>query len=190
MTASPPPIDAERAAALWAACMESMAQQVPEQQFNTWLKPLQVRPSEHGLVIEVENRFKLDWVRNQYLQPIAARLEELHQAPIAVDLSIAARQPRAGVVRRRPAAAIPAAARPVNAAPTAPEESPWQDASLARPEKPITRVNPDRTFDNLVEGSANRMARAAALHIAQQPGTMYNPLFIYGGVGVGKTHLL
>ncbi len=173
---------------LWPACIDVLAQEVPVQQFNTWLKPLQARPSDTGLTIEVANRFKLDWIRSQYLQRILQVLEQLAGQPVSVDLAIAARQARPAVARvpRQPVAA--AASPVVSVAP----EPQWQEApppgSMAN--QPATRLDPARTFDNLVEGSANRMARAAALHVATQPGNMYNPLFIYGGVGLGKTHLL
>ena len=88
-------------AALWHACMDVLAQEVPPQQFNTRLKPLQARPDANGngLVIEVANRFKLDWIRSQFLQRMEVVLEQLAERPVPIDLTIAARAPRPAVAR-------------------------------------------------------------------------------------------
>ncbi|MDO4795343.1 MAG: chromosomal replication initiator protein DnaA [Brachymonas sp.] len=187
----------ESSAALWQACLDVMAQEVPAQQFNTWLQPLQVqpRPEAQGLALAVGNRFKLDWIRAQYLQRLIEVAEQLAGQPVPIELVIAARAPAAAP---RPAAA-PASRtgsnsqQPATANASAPEHqaaiapSPLRPAADARSQ---TRLDPRRTFSTLVEGSANRMARAAAMHVANAPGQLYNPLFIYGGVGLGKTHLL
>ena len=191
------PLDAD----LWQACLDVLALDVPSQQFNTWIKPLQASVTEQHVQILVANRFKLDWIRAQYLPRIVEILEQLADQPVPVELGIASRRPRAGVSRAALAAAQPAA-QPLMAPPmqpmAAPQPLPPADPLMAPPSLPPqtgvranpTRLDPNRTFENLVEGSANRMARAAALHVASQPGQLYNPLFIYGGVGLGKTHLL
>ena len=165
--------------ALWHTCMEKMAMEMPEQQFNTWLKPLSAQVSEDFSKVQVmvANRFKLDWVRAQYLAPMAAVLERLCGQPVQVELLISQRAApsRQELSARSPAVRGQGADSPVIAAP---------------PEAPKNRLNTMLNFDNLVEGSANRMARAAAMHVATTPGHLYNPLFIYGGVGLGKTHLM
>ena len=165
--------------ALWHACMEKMAMDMPEQQFNTWLKPLTAQVSEDFSKVQVivANRFKLDWVRAQYLAPMAAVLERLCGQPVQVELMISQRetQPRQELSVRSPEVRAQGADGLAGAAP---------------PEAPKNRLNSMLNFDNLVEGSANRMARAAAMHVATTPGHLYNPLFIYGGVGLGKTHLM
>ena len=180
--------------------MDVLAQEVPPQQFNTWLKPLQARPDANGngLVIEVANRFKLDWIRSQFLQRMEVVLEQLAERPVPIDLTIAARTPRPAVAR---AAVIQAARLQQQGAVSPAVPAMAQDLAVSIPVLPAgqplatapandSRLDRERTFDNLVEGSANRMARTAALHVASQPGIKYNPLFIYGGVGLGKTHLL
>ncbi len=164
---------------LWRACVDQLALDLPEQQFNTWIRPLsaQVADDMSKVVLFVANRFKLDWIRAQYSLPIAALLEKLCGQPVQLELAIA---PREATVRTT---LQPTADRVVE--PRA--ESP---AAESRPEAPKNRLNNLLTFDTLVEGTANRMARAAAMHVATAPGHMYNPLFIYGGVGLGKTHLM
>jgi chromosomal replication initiator protein len=165
---------------LWQACVEQLAQELPEQQFNTWIKPLvaQVSDDFSKVTLFVANRFKLDWVRAQYASRIAGTLEKIYGQPVQLELAIT---PRENTVRTyaAPATVPPAAA----AEPAEPDE----DTSPAAFK---TRLNTALTFDNLVEGTANRMARAAAMHVSGTPGQLYNPLFIYGGVGLGKTHLV
>ena len=165
--------------ALWHACMEKMAMEMPEQQFNTWIKPLTAQVAEDFSKVQVmvANRFKLDWVRAQYLAPMAAVLERLCGQPVQVELLISQREalPRQELSARSPAVRGQGIGSAVIAAP---------------PEAPKNRLNTMLNFDSLVEGSANRMARAAAMHVATTPGHLYNPLFIYGGVGLGKTHLM
>ncbi|HRL37413.1 MAG TPA: chromosomal replication initiator protein DnaA [Ottowia beijingensis] len=176
-------------AALWPACLEVLAQELPEQQFNTWIKPLnaQLATDQSKLTLFVANRFKLDWVRAQYATRIAGILESLHGQPVSVELALAPRT--APVKYTYQEAAAPAGGPP----PTAQEAAP---APMLSEEESAGgsgfrhRLNTALTFDTLVEGSANRMARAAALHVAGAPGQLYNPLFIYGGVGLGKTHLM
>ncbi len=177
----------ESSAALWQACLDVLAQEVPAQQFATWIRPLQPRPALQGLALEVGNRFKLDWIRTQYLQRLIEVAEQLAGQPVPVELVIAARTPAASRAAPPPHAApsgiIAAredAAEPVRSAP----------AFVAVDTRSNARLDPRRAFATLVEGSANRMARAAAMHVANAPGQLYNPLFIYGGVGLGKTHLL
>ena len=163
---------------LWLACVEKLAQELPEQQFNTWIKPLQARLSEDQtkITILVGNRFKLDWVRTQYAQRLSAVLQELQGHPIALELSLSPREAPPKLSAFQPQAEAFSMAEPV------------ADAEPINGFK--TRLNSALTFDSLVEGSANRMARAAAMHVATIPGQLYNPLFIYGGVGLGKTHLV
>ncbi len=164
---------------LWQSCLDQLALDLPEQQFNTWIRPLSAQVSDDisKVVLLVANRFKLDWIRAQYSLPIAALLEKLCGQPVQLELAIA---PREAVVR---SAAQPALGQ-------TPEIKTVALPEDARVEAPKSRLNNLLTFDTLVEGTANRMARAAAMHVATVPGHLYNPLFIYGGVGLGKTHLM
>jgi chromosomal replication initiator protein len=165
---------------LWQSCIDQLAQELPEQQFNTWIKPLQAKVQDDfsKVTIFVANRFKLDWVRAQYSSRIGAMLEKLYGQSIAVELAIT---PKETIAR----AQIQAAPADFVAPDEAGDVSEDRSAGL-----PKNRLNSMLTFDTLVEGTANRMARAAAMHVATMPGHLYNPLFIYGGVGLGKTHLM
>ena len=165
---------------LWQACIDQLAQELPEQQFNTWIKPLtaQITDDFSKATIFVANRFKLDWIRAQYAGRIAALLEQTYGQPIQIELAITPREIGAKAYVSPAIAAFDAAPEPVAAA----EEAPVNGFK--------NRLNTALTFDTLVEGTANRMARAAAMHVATMPGHLYNPLFIYGGVGLGKTHLV
>jgi chromosomal replication initiator protein len=165
---------------LWQSCVEQLAQELPEQQFNTWIKPLvaQVTDDFSKVTVFVANRFKLDWVRAQYAGRIAGLLEKLYGQPVQLELALALRESSSRTY------SAPAASE-LGAAPEPPEIS--DDAANAGFKN---RLNTALTFDTLVEGTANRMARAAAMHVSGMPGQLYNPLFIYGGVGLGKTHLM
>ncbi len=167
--------------ALWQSCIDLLAQELPEQQFNTWIKPLQAAVSDDfsKLTIVVINRFKLDWIRAQYAGRISALLNQLYGQPVHIEFSLA---PKEAPVRE-----------PVLR--TSHENDEFSSAtSSATSDAALNvfknRLNSSLCFDTLVEGTANRMARAAAMHIANVPGQLYNPLFIYGGVGLGKTHLM
>jgi len=165
---------------LWQACIDQLAQELPEQQFNTWIKPLvaQVSDDFSKVTLFVANRFKLDWVRAQYSSRISSLLEKLYGQPVQLELALALREPTARTY------STPAA----NEMGAAPEPADISDDAANIAFK--NRLNTALTFETLVEGTANRMARAAAMHVSGMPGQLYNPLFIYGGVGLGKTHLM
>ena len=165
---------------LWQACIDQLAQELPEQQFNTWIKPLsaQVTDDLSKVTIFVANRFKLDWIRAQYSSRISSLMEKTSGQSVQIELALA---PREAVVRTN------APQRLVEPVPT--EETAELGDDRAQ-NNLKNRLNPTLTFDTLIEGTANRMARAAAMHVAGMPGHLYNPLFIYGGVGLGKTHLM
>ncbi len=208
---------------LWQRGCERLAAELPEQQFNTWIRPL--APADLALPVDgsgvgvlslrVQNRFKLDWIRTQYAGRIEATLTELAGHPVRLELSLAAAarsetlalQAHNGMARHRvPLDDLQAgsdAAPGASASSSAANGHAGQHANaalqqLARPtqqRQPVPaatthRLNTALTFDTLVAGRANQMARTAALHVAGAPGVMYNPLFIYGGVGLGKTHLV
>ena len=165
---------------LWQACIDQLAQELPEQQFQTWIKPLtaQVADDFSKVTIFVANRFKLDWIRAQYSARLALLMEKMTGQPVQIELAMA---PREAASRNPPTKNISFS--------TTVDKVPESDP--VRTTEPLkSRLNSALTFDALVEGSANRMARAAAMHVAGMPGHLYNPLFIYGGVGLGKTHLM
>jgi chromosomal replication initiator protein len=192
---------------LWQRGCERLASELPDQQFNTWIRPLpeaHVNDQGEGAVVTVRvpNRFKLDWIRNQYAGRIETVLSEIAGKPVRLDVTLA---PQDGVPRSTPPAAHAASVRAVAVDGMAPAPNGHAAApASARTAAPVgfgtsagsmpltsrSRLNPALTFDTLVPGRANQMARTAALHVAGAPGQMYNPLFIYGGVGLGKTHLI
>jgi chromosomal replication initiator protein len=183
---------------LWQRGCERLAAELPEQQFNTWIRPLPAADvtDEGGdtavASLRVPNRFKLDWIRNQYAGRIEAVLSELAGKPVRLDLTLAAREAPAGLqamARTGPRPLMQALQQGTGAEAAAPAV-PRAVADAHNPTLPRHRLNPALTFDSLVPGRANQMARTAALHVAGAPGQMYNPLFIYGGVGLGKTHLV
>jgi chromosomal replication initiator protein len=174
-SATPEPGDA-----LWQSCLDQLAQELPEQQFNTWIRPLQaqVAPDLSSVRVTVGNRFKLDWIRAQYAQRLAQLLEQMSGQTVQLELVLAQRESVAKYVQPR----VHVDHEPIH------EPVPMVDDAASGGFR--TRLNSALTFETLVEGSANRMARAAATHVANSPGQLYNPLFIYGGVGLGKTHLV
>ncbi len=165
---------------LWQSCVDQLAQELPEQQFNTWIKPLsaQVADDMSKVIVFVANRFKLDWVRAQYSVRIAALLEKIYGQPVQVELAISPREMPSRSTSLEPAS------ESLGVSSEAQTTDPRSDGLQKN------RLNSMLTFETLVEGTANRMARAAAMHVATMPGHLYNPLFIYGGVGLGKTHLM
>jgi len=186
---------------IWQRGCERLAAELPEQQFNTWIRPLPAAEftdrGELGAVVtlRVPNRFKLDWIRNQYAGRIEAVLSELVGKPVRLDVTLAARDPQVnghasadtGVALAAPGV-LPQALKGA-VLPTGRNNVSVTSLQIA-PLPSRSRLNPALTFDTLVPGRANQMARTAALHVAGAPGQMYNPLFIYGGVGLGKTHLI
>ena len=192
---------------LWHRSCERLATELPEQQFSTWIRPLP--PADFtdvgdGAValVRVPNRFKLDWIRSQYGPRIESVLTELAGKPVRLELALAPREMPApghapvptgsGFITAHPPQRIGAVfdqalATSTNGHPPAPAQA--RPMHIA-PAMNSHRLNPALTFDTLVAGRANQMARTAALHVAGAPGAMYNPLFVYGGVGLGKTHLV
>ena len=171
---------------LWAACVEQLAQELPEQQFNTWIKPLVavVSGDLSNVTIQVGNRFKLDWIRAQYAAKITRLLGSISGQQTTLELVLAPREP---LPRTKALAESETGNNLVNAAADVVSVTPVAEAAGAMFK---SRLNTALTFDTLIEGTANRMGRAAALHVSSSLGQLYNPLFIYGGVGLGKTHLM
>ena len=190
LSASPPhPASSDSAQSespLWSECLEKLAQELPEQQFSTWIRPLRAEASTDGarLLVYVSNRFKLDWVRAQYGTRIGAVVNSVYGRTLVIDWSVSHRQEMKNSSPDSPQSA-PVAAQTSAFTPSPAEAESDIPSGLVK-----NRLNSALTFDTLVEGQANRMARTAAMHVASTPGKMYNPLFIYGGVGLGKTHLM
>jgi chromosomal replication initiator protein len=163
---------------LWNRCLRVLEGELPEQQFNTWVRPLQAIERDGELKLLAPNRYVIEWL-GQNLLP---RIKELTLAfaeglapEVALDVGT-----RAGVMVQGPAGAGS------NGAATAIRGG----RKLAPAAVLGSRINPEFTFDAFVEGKSNQLAKAAAIQVAGNPGRAYNPLFIYGGVGLGKTHLM
>lgn len=168
----------------WSACLSRFEQELPAQQFNTWIKGLRFERDADETArfnLIAPNRFIMQWVRERYLSQIETFGLEYFSHPISVSLGISAVQ-TANPPSTQPDTADPTSRSVAN---TRVENVKSSDSVYEK-----TRLNAEFTFETLVTGRANDLARAAAQQVAMNPGISYNPLFIYGGVGLGKTHLI
>ena len=153
-------------ASVWNRCVRQLRSDLSEQQFNTWIRPLQVIEDDLSLKLLAPNRFVVDWINENCMEQITAFADGHGVEQFAISVEVGSR----------------------SAGPTI--------ESIKIDSKPLSgayiggRLNPDLSFSQFVEGKSNQLARAAAMQVAQNPGRAYNPLFIYGGVGLGKTHLM
>lgn len=159
-------------ASLWTRCVRRLEGELPEQQFNTWIRPLQAVEDDQVLRLLAPNRFVVDWLHQNLLGRISEVVGELGELP----------GPR--VVVEVGTRGLPDALLDISSVPRT-SNPPRREAAVLG-----SRLNPNFTFTNFVEGKSNQLARAAATQVAENPGRAYNPLFIYGGVGLGKTHLM
>ncbi|KIO37016.1 chromosomal replication initiator protein DnaA [Shewanella sp. cp20] len=174
------------AVSLWQQCIGRLQDELSAQQFSMWIRPLQAEMDGETLVLYAPNRFVLDWVRDKYLNTI----NQFFTEQMGSDA---------------PKLRFDIGSRPVSkpAAPAASTKSPVAPAASKSPSKPSfnsnepavtanhrSNINPTYQFDNFVEGKSNQLGKAAALQVSENPGGAYNPLFLYGGTGLGKTHLL
>lgn len=165
---------------LWKRCVSRLEGELPPQQFNTWIRPLQAVQEMDLLRLLAPNRFVFDWVNAHYMEQINAYLADLHQGGVCTAKLEIGSRPRTSENR---AAAPPP---PTSQAAAADRPALRAEAQAQLP----SNLNPDFTFESFVEGKSNQLARAVSMQIGENPGKVYNPLFIYGGVGLGKTHLL
>lgn len=197
--------------ALWQECLGQLQHELPAQQYNTWIRPLVADAGSGQLVLNAPNRFVRDWVKDKYLQRIQEILSDLNSGRITrVELAVGESQPmfrpQASVPAVRPAAEAfapasdgyvfagppadvhdePAAMAPAAEAPVRPRREVQVEGGVQHQ----SFLNPSFTFKSFVEGKSNQLAHAAARQVAENAGGSYNPLFIYGGVGLGKTHLM
>jgi chromosomal replication initiator protein len=201
----------------WRTCLEHFEKELPAQQFITWIKPLIVRGPADGaetadpvIAVIAPNRFVLQWVRDKFQARIQQLALKYHGRAMEISLQLAERDPapmasastsgKTALITPSTAISVttlispsaPAPATPPNAASPSPTYAVSPPAQASRPPvlpRDLARLNPAFTFESFVTGKANELARAAATQVAEKPGTAYNPLFIYGGVGLGKTHL-
>lgn len=152
----------------WQQCLEQLQDELSIKQFNTWIRPLQSEIKEDELILLAPNNFVLDYIRENFLAKITTILQDIGCRDPKVCLAVGS--------LRRTTEKIKTLDK--------------QEEKLVRPTKIISYLNKTFNFENFVEGKANQLARAAALQVASNSGKAYNPLFIYGGVGLGKTHLM
>ena len=153
---------------LWPSLAAELKKELPAQQYDTWIKPLRGERQDDQLVLVAPNHHVLKYVRTNLLGRIASRVEHVAGGRLSVNLILDDKLADNEIMVPEPVAVV------------VPE----------RPAREEHRLNPGFTFTNFVNGKANQIARAAAIQVAENPGTAYNPLFIYGGTGLGKTHLL
>ncbi|KGE78657.1 chromosomal replication initiator protein DnaA [Halomonas sp. ND22Bw] len=200
--------------ALWQQCLDTLQDELSSQQFNTWIRPLQAEEGEaNQLRLLAPNRFVRDWVSDKYAKRISELMRELSPAkPPKVVVTVGSRRAAS------PAPQTRELGDPVSAAPRAPavqtpprgdvadesEIDQLRDEGAEAPRRPGSErqvqvegslkhnsgLNPSFTFETFVEGKSNQLARAASRQVSENPGGAYNPLFLYGGVGLGKTHLM
>ena len=151
---------------LWRRCLERLETEFGAEDIHTYLKPLQAGEDEHGLHLFAPNAYTLDAVRERFLARIRTVIEYQHHAPVDIHLAIGA-LPTSKAPARKPKA-----------------------AAHAEPAAPTHNLDPSYTFETFVEGKTNELGKAAAMQVAQNPGRAYNPLLLYGGTGLGKTHLM
>jgi chromosomal replication initiator protein len=158
---------------LWPSLAAELKKELPAQQYDTWIRPLRAQQHEDQLVLVAPNHHVLRWVRTNLLARIESRVERVAGNRLTVNLILEDR-----------------AANSAEPEIVMPEAVSVPATTNDRPARDEHRLNPGFTFTNFVNGKANQIARAAAIQVAENPGTAYNPLFIYGGTGLGKTHLL
>ncbi len=202
---------------MWHQCLEVLRDEFPAQQFNTWLRPLQSDHRDGLLMLFAPNRFVMDWVNEKYLRRIEEVLKDLNggQAP-RVQMKVGSapkpdetversvpevdetghavteeeKSVAATAVQRNVEPSEPATPPPVPAPASTPTSSQRRSVQVEGDIKHQSFLNETFTFDTFVEGKSNQLARAASMQVAENPGGAYNPLFLYGGVGLGKTHLM
>jgi len=161
---------------LWKSCVHKLESELSEQQLNTWIRPLHAIEKNGGLTLLAPNRFVLDWVQDNFLLRIDKLVGSSNNAttrPVTLEIGSSERSKQSSSPTAEAAEKIQAGS-----------------ATSAKLRSFNHNLNPNFTFDTFVEGKSNQLPKAAALQVAGHPGTAYNPLLIYGGVGLGKTHLL
>ena len=168
---------------LWEQCLNSLESEFPSQQFNTWIRPLQAEQADGRLILLAPNRFVMDWIVERFLTRINELVKQFggNQAP-SVLIEIGSKKAE---VQRSPITAGNHSASPSVTTANAKAAFSYTDTKTYQ-----SNLNPNFTFDNFVEGKSNQLAKAASLQVAENPAVAYNPLFLYGGVGLGKTHLM
>lgn len=168
-------------ATLWEKCLDCLQDEFPSQQFHTWIRPLQVEQADGRLTLFAPNRFVLDWISERFFDRIKELIHQFSDTQsLLVTLEIGSKRTDSGKANE--------VIQKANVSPMANRSK----ANVNTTEVPNhqSNINLNFTFDNFVEGKSNQLAKAASLQVAENPAVAYNPLYLYGGVGLGKTHLL
>ena len=178
----------------WECLLKHLARDIPEQQFNTWIRPLQCVQYEDSLRLMAPNAFVLDWVKKNYLERLRGYLNDngcAGASSISLEIGSAPREAVAASSSvSSEAAASPHSGRETSRPLSSDSPRPLQRAKATPTPDDFPSTNQEFNFETFVEGKSNQLARAAGIQVGENPGRMYNPLFIYGGVGLGKTHLM
>jgi len=185
---NPPALNSISPLGFWDSAIGALSRELSPQQFKTWIQPLSFifyEESDHSLTIGAPNRFKLDWIKKTFADRFQELASQYFGLPINVNFVL-----------------------DVEGGASSVKPSPSVELMVAEPNEPLetesvilveeqsfeiedhSKLNPNLTFETFVTGKANQLARAASIQVAHNPGTSYNPMFLYGGVGLGKTHLI
>ena len=176
----------------WDGAIGILSRELSPQQFKTWIKPLRLISfyvSDQSLTIGAPNRFKLDWTKKTFADRFQELAEHYFGVPINISfvLDVEAGTPDLGLT-------TPVLARKQINSESDLAQPNQEDEALTEERlfeiEDHSKLNPNLSFDTFVTGKANQLARAASIQVAHNPGTSYNPMFLYGGVGLGKTHLI
>ena len=180
---------------LWLQCLQQLQEELPATEFSMWVRPLQAELNDNTLTLFAPNRFVLDWVRDKYINSINRLLQEycgndipnlrfeIGSIPVAAAPKPEPTRTAADVAAMSSGPARLHARKPIHKT--------WDDEPSTLPDiNHRSNVNPKHKFNNFVEGKSNQLGLAAARQVSDNPGSAYNPLFLYGGTGLGKTHLL
>ena len=185
---NPPALNSISPLGFWDGAVNALSRELSPQQFKTWIQPLTLvdfNESDHSLTVGAPNRFKLDWIKKTFSDRFQELASEYFGLPINVSFVLDVE-----------------VSSPLVVTPTAPENNPPVTQQTNASETTISleegafeiedhsKLNPNLTFETFVTGKANQLARAASIQVAHNPGSSYNPMFLYGGVGLGKTHLI
>lgn len=172
----------------WPACLSRFEQELSAQQFNTWIKPLKTEISDNSIRVVAPNKFVQKWVKEKFLNKIEGIAEELFTDNILIEITTSNKKAVSSGNTKN--AVKPKEGSHQEQAEETTKKSVTAKKTKSKKNEVPSGLNSSFNFDNYVTGKANQLARAAAIQVADNTGHAYNPLFIYGGVGLGKTHLL
>ena len=156
---------------VWKSCLERLEGELSPQQFNTWIRPLQAVENHDSIRLYAPNRFVLDWINEQHLEQIKSHIKSLSEHDeCSVSIEVGSQR--------------------LDKAPKNAASKPSVPVKNKKIQRSSNNLNSNFSFDSFVEGKSNQLAKAASIQASENPGNAYNPLFIYGGVGLGKTHLM